>query len=42
MITEPGDLSVFLLVLLNDFWPVAAVSKRGVEFLNTLRILLVS
>jgi len=35
-ITESGDVSIFLLVLLNDLWPVAAISKRDVEFLNTL------
>jgi len=35
-ITESGDVSIFLLVLLNDLWPVAAISKRDVELLNTL------
>lgn len=29
MITKPRDPFVFLLVLLSDFWPVAAISKES-------------
>jgi len=34
MITEPGGLSVFLLVLHDDFWAAAAISERCRFFKN--------